>query len=75
MPREAREIWTPAKRSIVGEWRDWAKKHPEMSKSESAFGAFYVHLQKNSRELLTFAADNHFETVRGWLAEENLIRN
>jgi hypothetical protein len=38
-----------------------AAKHPEMSKSESAFGAFYVHLQMNSRELLTFAADNHFE--------------
>jgi len=42
--------------------------------SESAFGAFYLHLERNNAELLTFSADNKFETIRSWLAEEDLIK-
>lgn len=74
MPRAPREIWDPAKRTIIREWHVWAGKHPDIAKGDSAFGAFYVHLQRNASELLTFEADNKFETVRDWLAEEGLVK-
>jgi hypothetical protein len=73
MPREPREIWTPAKRQIIREWRTWADRHADIAKSDSAFGAFCSHLERDNAELLTFSDNNKFETIRGWLAEEHLI--
>lgn len=73
MPRAAREIWSPAKRSIIGEWRAWAKKYPETAKGDTALSEFYSHLEKERAELLAFSAANKPETIRGWLTEESLI--
>jgi hypothetical protein len=74
VPREARQVWTPAKRQIIAEWRTWANTNADIAKGESAFGAFYLHLERNNAQLLTFSADNKFETIRSWLAEEDLIK-
>lgn len=71
MARAPREIWTPAKRNIIREWRDWAKKNP--GSADHAFGRFWLHLERDSAELLKFSAENKFETVRDWLAQEMLI--
>ena len=74
MPRDRREIWSPAKRSIIGEWRNWAKSNPGAAAADDAFGAFYLHLQTNNAHLLTFPSDGPFKAVRAWLAEEGLIK-
>ena len=68
MPRDRREIWSPAKRSIIGEWRNWAKSNPGAAAADDAFGAFYLHLQTNNAHLLTFPSDGPFKAVRAWLA-------
>jgi len=73
MPRDAREIWSPAKRSIIREWRDWTKKHPEIATSDRALGEFYSYLEKKGTELLAFSDENKLEAVKTWLAEEGLI--
>jgi hypothetical protein len=74
MPRGPREIWTSDKRNIIKEWRAWADRHADIARDDSTLGAFYLHLERNRGELLSFSADNKFETVRGWLAEEGLIK-
>ena len=74
MPRDRREIWSPAKRSIIGEWRIWAKSNPGAAAADDAFGTFYLHLQTKNAHLLTFPSDDHFKAVREWLAEEGLIK-
>ena len=75
MPRDRREIWSPAKRSIIGEWRNWAKSNPRAAAADDAFGTFYLHLQTKNAHLLTFPSDDHFKAVREWLAEEGLIKS
>ena len=67
-------MWTPAKRNIVREWHNWAKNNPKTAEGDNAFGDFYLHLQRNTAELLTFSADDKFKTVCDWLAEEGLIK-
>jgi hypothetical protein len=42
-----------------------------MSEGDNAFGMFYLHLKSKTPALL---AEDHFETVRNWLAEEGLIK-
>jgi len=74
MPRGPREIWTSDKRNIIKEWRAWAARHADIVRDDSTLGAFYLHLERNRGELLSFSADNKFETVRSWLAEEGLIK-
>lgn len=71
MPRRPREVWSPAKRTIIGEWHYWAKSNLRMSEGDNAFGMFYLHLKSKTPALL---AEDHFETVRNWLAEEGLIK-
>ena len=73
MGRPPREIWTPAKRNIIREWHNWANKNPQSAERETAFAAFYLHLERNSAELLTFPDANKFVTVREWLAQERLL--
>jgi hypothetical protein len=74
MPRDRREIWSPAKRSVIAEWRNWAKSNPRAAAADDAFGTFYLHLQTKNAQLLTFPSDDHFKAVREWLAEEGLIK-
>ena len=44
MPRDRKEIWSPAKRSIIGEWRNWAKSDPRAAAADDAFDTFYLQL-------------------------------
>ena len=75
LSRPPREIWTPAKRDVIREWHVWVKKDPSTAEGDRAFGNFYLHLERNSAGLLlTFSADNKFEIIRAWLAEEGLIK-
>ena len=74
MGRAPREIWTPAKRDIIREWRAWEKQNPQSANEETAFGKFYLHLERDNAHLLTFSVENKFEVVREWLAQEGLIK-
>jgi hypothetical protein len=55
--------WSPAKRSIIREWQLW-KKNPASADADTAFGEFYLHLQRQSAQLLMFPSDDYFKTVR-----------
>ena len=64
MPRDRKEIWSPAKRSIIGEWRNWAKSDPRAAAADDAFDTFYLQLQTKNAHLLTFPSDDHFSCAR-----------
>jgi len=68
---------TPAKRAIIREWDDWAAKNPDGAKSATAGGMFFfVHLQKERGDLLTFKADgDKWQVVHGWLLREGRVKD
>ncbi len=66
---------TPAKRTIIAEWKNWAKKNSEAAKTEYAFGSFYLHLEREASHLLTFSAKDKLQKIRAWLVEEGYLKD
>ena len=63
-----------AKRAITHEWENWAALHPDDLGSPDAGKYFFTHLQEQKPELLEFASEDKWQTVRGWLLQEGHIR-
>jgi hypothetical protein len=63
-----------ARRAIIHEWENWSALHTDELEDPKAGKYFFEHLQKKKQHLLTFASDDGWESVRGWLMQAGRVK-
>jgi hypothetical protein len=62
-----------ARRAIIHEWENWSALHTDELEDVNAGKYFFEHLQKKKPHLLSFASDDGWGTVHGWLVQAGRI--